>query len=98
MSAATTGGIVLAILGGLVAIGLAIFVTGGAGYLWALILVAWGLERIRDTNQEYPLKPLMLGLVIGLLYAFIGLVVYFVKDGNYLWAMILVNWLADTIV
>lgn len=91
-------GLILAVFGGVAVIGIAIVVTGNAQYLLALILLAWGVERVRDTSREYVWKPTVLGLVMGLLYVGLGAIVYFVKDGNYLWAMVLINWLTDSIV
>ncbi len=56
-------GLFMAILGGLVAIGVAIAISGSVGPLWALILLAWGLVRVRQTP-----KPTPLGGVFGLMY------------------------------
>lgn len=87
------GGIALAIIGGLVAIGVAIFVTGNAEFLWALILLGWGIARLRASDN-----PLFLGAVMALLYLALGGIIYFVADGVYLWAMILIGWLTDKIL
>ena len=88
------GGIVFALLGGLVAIGLAIFITGNAGYLWALILLGWGISRVSASD-----KPLFVGLVMCILYLALGGVIYFVADGVYylLGAMVLIGWFANKI-
>lgn len=76
-------GIVLALIGGLATIGIAIFVTGNAAYLWALVLLMWGIARVRASD-----KPLFVGAVMCLLYLALGGVIYYVADGVYLWAMV----------
>ncbi len=87
-------GLALAILGGLVAIGLTIFVTHDAAYLWALLLLAIGLNRVRRQTKQ----SLYVGAIMGLLYVAVGVVVFYVKEGAYLWAMLLVSVLADKIL
>lgn len=86
-------GTFLCILGGLVAIGTGIFVTGSAEYLWALVLLMWGISRVRNSK-----KSLYTGAVMALLYIALGGVILFVKNAEYLWAMILINWLTDEIL
>ncbi len=86
-------GIAVSIFGGLVAIGIAIFVTGNASYLWALVLLAWGVTRVRASQ-----RPLFVGLLMAILYVALGGVIYFVADGVYLWAMVLISWLVDKIL
>lgn len=91
-------GIIVAILGAAVAIGLAVWFSHSADPLWAIILLIWGIQRVRDTDREYGWKPAVLGLVMGVAYAILGIVAYYINDANVLWAMILVNWLGDAIV
>lgn len=86
-------GIALSLLGGLVAIGIAILVTKEAAYLWALILLAWGVTRVRASRS-----PLDTGAVMALLYVVLGGVILYVADGAYLWAMILISWFTDKIL
>ncbi|OGD69998.1 hypothetical protein A3A84_01900 [Candidatus Collierbacteria bacterium RIFCSPLOWO2_01_FULL_50_23] len=87
-------GMAICILGGLVAIGITIFVTGNAAYLWALVLLMWGVTRVRASKKN----PLYVGALMALLYVALGVVIYFVKDGAYLWAMVLIMWLAGQIL
>ncbi|MBU0709015.1 hypothetical protein KJ596_04720 [Patescibacteria group bacterium] len=91
-------GIIITIIGASVAIGLAIWFTHSASPLWAIILLIWGIERVRFTKREYNWKPAVLGLVMGVAYALLGIVAWYVNDARVLWAMILVNWLGDAIV
>jgi len=86
-------GIFLCVIGGSVAIGIGIFVTGSAEYLWALVLLMWGVTRVRNSK-----KSLLIGAVMALLYIALGGVIFFVKNAEYLWAMILINWLTDEIL
>ncbi len=91
-------GFLLAILGGFLAIGIAIGVTHNSDPLWAIILLIWGLERVKSAGSEYRWKPTVLGLVLALGYVGLGIVAYYLHNANVLWAMILVNWLADSII
>lgn len=85
-------GIVVTLLGALAAIGSSIWVTKSPTPLWALILVMWGVERVRHGK-----KPALSGTVLGLVYLFLGIIVIYLKDSSVLWAMILANWLIDYI-
>ena len=91
-------GFLLAFLGGAAAIGMAVYFSHSASPLWAIILLIWGMERIRSTDREYVWKPTVLGLIIGVAYAVLGVVGWYVNEPRVLWAMILVNWLADAII
>lgn len=89
-------GFIVAILGAAVAIGLAIWFTHSASPLWAIILLIWGIEIVRDTDRPYAWKPAVSGLVMGIAYAILGIVAYYVNEPRVLWAMILVNWLVES--
>lgn len=91
-------GILLTVLGAAGAIAVCVWFTHSADPLWAIILLIFGMQRVRETDREYAWKPAVLGLVMGLAYVALGVVAYYIKDANVLWAMILVNWLADAIV
>lgn len=91
-------GLILVVLSGLIAVGSAIYFSETAGPLWALILVAWGVQRVTfQASQEFG-KPTLVGLVIALGYLLIALVAYYLREVQVLWAMILVNWLGDALV
>ncbi len=85
-------GYVLALIGAMIAIGLGIWITGSARPLWAIILLMWGLERVGESA-----KPIFRGMVLGVSYALIGVVVIYVRSARPLWAIILVNGLVDYI-
>ncbi|MCL4384486.1 hypothetical protein M1116_03460 [Patescibacteria group bacterium] len=91
-------GYILAILGGIVAIGLALTVTHNASPLWAIILVIWGLERVAIVSVRRPWMPALRGLVLGVGYALLGVVAVYLQNAYVLWGMILVNWLAEALV
>ena len=59
----------------------------------ALIMVMWGLDQVRHAKT----KPGLRGIILGVGYTLIGLVVVFLKDASPLWAMILVDWLVEYI-
>lgn len=89
----------LAFIGGLVAIGIAIWVTQSPSPLWAIILLMWGLERVQVARKgSFRYRPTLLGIVLGIAYLGLGAVVYYLKDSDPLWVMILVNWLAERFV
>ena len=92
-----TVGTILAAFGGIIAVAIGIAVTGDADYLWSLILVAMMAGQVKVAKVEYPSKPILLGTVCALLCVFVGVVVFFVKDADYLWSLILVGWLAEAI-
>ena len=91
-------GLFFALLGSIGAVAVGIYVTHNGAYLWALILVALIVQQVSTTEAEYSMKPAMLGMVMGLLCAGLGVVVWYVKDANYLWAMLLIGLLTDAIM
>lgn len=91
-------GLILALLGSIGAVAVGIYITHDANYLWSLILVGIVVEQIATTGAEYTWKPAVLGLVMGLLCVGLGAVIWYVKDANYLWALILIGLLTDTII
>lgn len=91
-------GIMLTIIGGAIAIGICTWFSHNPNCLWAIILLMWGVERVRSTDREYSWKPAVLGLVMGFAYAAVGIAAYYTQNVNVLWAMILVSWLGDAII
>ena len=92
-----TWGTLLAVVGGIIAVAIGIAVTNDADYLWSLVLVAMMAGQVKAAKAEYPSKPLLLGLVCAMLCVFVGGVVFFVKDADYLWSILLVGWVAEVI-
>lgn len=91
-------GVILALIGGLVAIGIAIYISHDADYLWAIVLLALIAERVKDTESEYEWKPAVLGAVMSLLCLALGAVIYYTNGPLYLWAMVLIGLLTDSII
>jgi len=85
----------LVLVAGVAAIGVAAIETSNAGALWALILVAWGVQEI---DRKGEVSPLLYGAAMAAGYAVIGVICVYVESVQPLWAMILVNWLADALV
>ena len=91
-------GILLTILGAAAAIGVSVWWSHSADPLWATFILIWGISRVRYSDRKYQWKPAVLGLVMGVSYAALGGVAYYVQNNEVLWAMLLVNWLADAII
>ena len=86
-------GVLAAVFGGLAAIGICVWFTHSAGSLWAIILLMWGVQRVVAARQ-----PVLLGAVLGLCYLGLGIVGYYVKSPQVLWAMILINWIGNALI
>lgn len=91
-------GLILTVVGGLGAIGICIAFSHDPAALWAIILLIWDLNRVRETDREYHWKPAVLGLVMGIAYLALGIIAWYVNNLEVLWAMILVNWLGDALI
>lgn len=85
----------LVLIAGLAAIGVAAIAMDNAGALWALILVAWGIEEI---DREGEVSPLLYGAAMAAGYIVIGIICVYVESVQPLWAMILVNWFTEALV
>jgi hypothetical protein len=89
----STLGAVIALIGGLIAIGLCVAFHQTWEPLLAIILVGYGVQKVRTSP-----RPTVLGLLIGLLYLLVGVVAYYLQNAGVLWSMILVNLFADDFI
>ncbi|CAN5122240.1 hypothetical protein BH11PAT1_BH11PAT1_2250 [soil metagenome] len=91
-------GIVLVILGGVTAVAAGVYVTHSGDPIWALILIIFLVERVRDTTIEYRWKPTLLGGVMAFLSVLIGVAVLYLKSPTPLWGLILIGLLTDAVI
>jgi len=98
MGLAVVCGLILAIVGGLAAIGTAIYVSKSAVALWALILLGWGVAELKRYNRTSGWEPFAVGFLMCVMYLVIAGAAYYLKSPVVLWAMIPVGWIAEAIV
>ena len=86
-------GMLFALLCGIVAIAVAVWIDRDAMPILAIFMVGWGLARSSRSNN-----PLLAGVVLGIAYLGLGIVIWFVKDAIWIWSMALFSFLVDNIV
>lgn len=92
-----TVGVLLTILAGIIAVATGVYVSHQGGYLWSLILVALVVEEIQRGTKTNPKRPLIQGIVSAIACLGVAAAVYFLGDANYLWALVLVAFLSDSV-
>ena len=76
---------VLAVLGGLAAVGVALYFTQTAGSLWGLLAVAVVVQNVRGCNNKLPA-----GFVACLCSLAVAAAIYMTLNAACLWALLLV--------
>lgn len=91
-------GTLLIVLGGVVAIGLAIVVSHSATPLLGAILVAQGIQMVSTESESQNGQPIFLGMIIGFSYLGIGIVSLYLQNPTILLGMLLANWVGASMV
>lgn len=74
-----------------------VYITKNGDYLWSFILLLWGLQVLPNSSKKGGWSPTITAAIMAILYTAIGVVVYITNNGDYLWSMILANWVAEQI-
>lgn len=85
-------GAIILVIAGILTIGVAVVITHVATPLLAVIILAWGVQSVRNATN-----PLLAGMVTGGTYLLIAFAVYFTGQPVALWGMILANWLGEAL-